>query len=121
MQTAFEKNFIASIRALELTGIPGSAVTAMMVHCRKLLESEDIKQIYPTANLFSNWIVHVSLNRSASAFEILENINDFLDNLLSGKGGGPFGPEITRRFKLGDLRKDLIDLCNRVLLQKNVI
>jgi hypothetical protein len=76
----------------------------MMAKCRKLLEGTATKSAYPIAKLFGNWALHAELTSDKAAIEILEDVNQFVVGLMQGAGGGPFGPEITRRIKLADLR-----------------
>jgi len=92
-------------------GASGPLVTNMMAKCRKLLEGTATKSAYPIAKLFGNWALHAELTSDKAAIEILEDVNQFVVGLMQGAGGGPFGPEITRRIKLADLRLELLAIC----------
>jgi hypothetical protein len=108
MTTPFVNQFRESLRFIKENGATLQGVADMMMKCRKLLEDTGSKTSYRTANLFGNWIVHPELERHGN---ILEEINDFLAQLLRGDGGGPFGPEVSKKFRLDDLRSDLLAIC----------
>jgi hypothetical protein len=98
-----------AINEISKRGATRQNATHFAVQCRVLLEAENNKNRFPIANLFGDWTVHSELNRSGGG--ILEEINDFLGKLLRGEGAGPFGSEITKKFKLDELRAEYLEIC----------
>lgn len=107
-------SFEEALSTIDRDGASGPLITNMMAKCRKLLEGTAKKGAYPTAKLFGNWALHTELTTDKAAIAILEEVNDFVVGLIHGKGGGPFGTEITRRLKLDDLRAELLAICKGI-------
>lgn len=118
MVDPFSKLFGDALLSIEKSGATSNGVGDMIVQCRKLLEHTKSKNKFPTANLFGNWAVHSELHKTA---DILEEINSFLSKLLTGSGGGPFGPEISSKFRLGDLRADYLRICEEIGVANDVL
>jgi hypothetical protein len=110
-QNHLVEGFREALAHIEKDRATGPLVTNMMAKCRKLLEGTKLKATYPVAKLFGNWVLHTELTSDKAAIEIIEQVNDFVVGLIHGAGGGAFGPEITRRLKLADLRLDLLAIC----------
>lgn len=106
----FAKQFEDATDSIVRDGVTAQHVVDMLIAARKLIEATKSKAKFKFINLFGNWILHPELHQHLT---ILEEINDFLAQLLRGDGGGPFGPEISAKFKLDELRSELLALSNQ--------
>ena len=104
------KQFQDATDSIVRDGVTAQHVVDMLIAARKLIEATKSKAKFKFINLFGNWILHPELHQHLT---ILEEINDFLAQLLRGDGGGPFGPEISAKFKLDELRSELLALSNQ--------
>ena len=88
----------------------------LMVLCRKYLEhlSDEERLRYPILRFFSNWAVHITIDRSQEGLEILKQLNDTLVEVAPIASNEIVGGRLTKVLSFRQLRREVGALFERI-------
>ena len=93
-----------------------SEVCHLMVLCRKYLEHlpDEERLRYSILRFFSNWTVHITIDRSQEGLEILKQLNDTLVELAPIASNEIVGGRLTKVLSFRQLRREVGALFERI-------
>lgn len=87
----------------------------LFANLRQLLEQNNVQNIYPALNLYTNWILHPELNRNKVSNEVLSTIIESLpqESIVSPT----FIDIVNQNLRLENLQQEIIDLSERYVFR----
>ena len=97
-------------------------ILRIMTAFRQIIEHQGIQSKYPYLNLYANWVVHPKIDKSITAFRILELLTDaMIAHNENPTKGTWINDAVIEGLSLHKLKDDIEKLCDEFNINKSII